>query len=240
MHKVDNAAAARGQSVATRRDHARRHPLPRHRSRPVHRSRSLDTNSRCAGMRWPISPASCIGWRYRRSADAPPGALAGGRAPMEPARAEDLLTCDDPRRDHRRPARLRAVLSAGLLPGAPRRNPRGLARRHVLSRRLSRRRGGGSRLLPPQRLPILRVADAMALAAPIGLFFGRIANFINAELWGRPTDLPWAVIFPGEAAQTCAGIGPGPAPATRPALRGGAGGAGPRPRAPVPPSGAAR
>lgn len=55
-------------------------------------------------------------------------------------------------------------------------------------------------------IPPLRLADAMAVVAPIGLFFGRIANFINAELWGRPTDLPWGVIFPGEAAQSCPGI----------------------------------
>lgn len=52
----------------------------------------------------------------------------------------------------------------------------------------------------------LRLADALAVVAPIGLFFGRIANFINAELWGRPTDLPWGVIFPGEMAQNCPGI----------------------------------
>ncbi len=55
-------------------------------------------------------------------------------------------------------------------------------------------------------IPPLRLADAMAVVAPIGLFFGRVANFINAELWGRPTDLPWGVIFPGEAAQTCPGV----------------------------------
>lgn len=55
-------------------------------------------------------------------------------------------------------------------------------------------------------IPPLRLADAMAVVAPIGLFFGRIANFINAELWGRPTDLPWGVIFPGEAAQACPGV----------------------------------
>jgi len=54
--------------------------------------------------------------------------------------------------------------------------------------------------------PKLSVADMMALGVPPGLFFGRIANFINAELWGRPTDLPWGVAFPGEAAQTCEGI----------------------------------
>ena len=52
----------------------------------------------------------------------------------------------------------------------------------------------------------LRLADALAVVAPIGLFFGRIANFINAELWGRPTDMPWGVIFPGQAAQDCPGV----------------------------------
>src|SRR5271166_2524163 len=45
--------------------------------------------------------------------------------------------------------------------------------------------------------PVLTVLDLCSLVAPIGLFFGRIANFIRPELWGRPTDVPWAVIFPG-------------------------------------------
>ncbi len=40
------------------------------------------------------------------------------------------------------------------------------------------------------------LGDLVAAAAPIGLFFGRIANFVNNELWGRPTDLPWGVVFP--------------------------------------------
>jgi phosphatidylglycerol:prolipoprotein diacylglycerol transferase len=52
-------------------------------------------------------------------------------------------------------------------------------------------------------LPILSVGDAVAAAAPIGIFFGRLANFVNAELWGRPSTLPWAMVFPGEAAQAC-------------------------------------
>ncbi|TVQ35591.1 MAG: prolipoprotein diacylglyceryl transferase [Geminicoccaceae bacterium] len=43
----------------------------------------------------------------------------------------------------------------------------------------------------------LEVGDAAAIAAPIGIFFGRIANFINAELWGRVTDAPWGMVFPG-------------------------------------------
>lgn len=46
------------------------------------------------------------------------------------------------------------------------------------------------------KIDILRMGDAITAAAPIGLFFGRIANFINGELWGRPTDVPWAFIFP--------------------------------------------
>ncbi|MBU2959842.1 prolipoprotein diacylglyceryl transferase [Citreicella sp. C3M06] len=51
--------------------------------------------------------------------------------------------------------------------------------------------------------PLVPVADMMALAVPPGLLLGRLANFVNAELWGRPTDLPWGVIFPGAAAQDC-------------------------------------
>lgn len=55
-----------------------------------------------------------------------------------------------------------------------------------------------------QNIRLLSTADLLALATPPGLLFGRLANFINAELWGRPTELPWGVIFPGEAAQSCA------------------------------------
>jgi phosphatidylglycerol:prolipoprotein diacylglycerol transferase len=43
---------------------------------------------------------------------------------------------------------------------------------------------------------VFTLFDVFTAAAPIGLFFGRIANFINAELWGRVTDVPWAVVFP--------------------------------------------
>lgn len=42
---------------------------------------------------------------------------------------------------------------------------------------------------------MLNLGDLLACAAPIGLFFGRIANFINGELWGRPTTLPWGIDF---------------------------------------------
>ncbi|MEM6371204.1 MAG: prolipoprotein diacylglyceryl transferase [Pseudomonadota bacterium] len=52
-------------------------------------------------------------------------------------------------------------------------------------------------------IPQLSAADAIALGVPPGLLLGRVANFINAELWGRPTEVPWGVVFPGDAAQYC-------------------------------------
>jgi phosphatidylglycerol:prolipoprotein diacylglycerol transferase len=42
----------------------------------------------------------------------------------------------------------------------------------------------------------LRVHDYVACCVPFGLFFGRLANFVNGELWGKETDVPWAMIFP--------------------------------------------
>lgn len=45
--------------------------------------------------------------------------------------------------------------------------------------------------------PIYTIADMAALAAPIGLALGRFGNFINGELYGRPTDVPWCIVFPG-------------------------------------------
>jgi phosphatidylglycerol:prolipoprotein diacylglycerol transferase len=47
------------------------------------------------------------------------------------------------------------------------------------------------------RLDPLRVYDYVGCAAPFGLFLVRIANFVNGELWGRPSNLPWAMVFPG-------------------------------------------
>lgn len=44
-----------------------------------------------------------------------------------------------------------------------------------------------------RKIEVLRVADLVAPCVPFGLFFGRIANFINSELWGRPTDAPWGI-----------------------------------------------
>ena len=64
-------------------------------------------------------------------------------------------------------------------------------------------------------IPVLSLGDVTAAVSPIGLFLGRLANFINGELWGRPTDVPWAMIFPERRSD--------PAP-SQPALRSDAGG----------------
>lgn len=54
--------------------------------------------------------------------------------------------------------------------------------------------------------PLGEVADLLAIATPPALLLGRLANFVNAELWGRPTDLPWGIIFPGEDALCTDGL----------------------------------
>ena len=57
-----------------------------------------------------------------------------------------------------------------------------------------------------QIVPLWSTADLIAVSTPPGLLFGRVANFINAELWGRPTNVYWGVIFPGDLAQKCDGV----------------------------------
>lgn len=47
-----------------------------------------------------------------------------------------------------------------------------------------------------EKLDVLRVTDYVATVVPIGMTLGRLANFINGELWGRPGDVPWAMVFP--------------------------------------------
>jgi phosphatidylglycerol:prolipoprotein diacylglycerol transferase len=52
-----------------------------------------------------------------------------------------------------------------------------------------------------RNVPIVAFADYISAAAPIGLFFGRLANFVNSELWGRASDVPWAMVFPKDPEQ---------------------------------------
>ena len=54
---------------------------------------------------------------------------------------------------------------------------------------------GGSLVCRFMGISIPTVCDLGVIGAPIGLFFGRCANFVNGELWGKPTDLPWGVVF---------------------------------------------
>jgi len=48
------------------------------------------------------------------------------------------------------------------------------------------------------KLDFLRLGDILVCAVPIGLFLGRLANFVNGELYGRPSDAPWAMVFPSD------------------------------------------
>ncbi|WP_191084839.1 prolipoprotein diacylglyceryl transferase [Roseococcus microcysteis] len=52
-----------------------------------------------------------------------------------------------------------------------------------------------------EKLNPLAFGDRVAVVVPIGLFLGRIANFVNGELWGRPSHVPWAMIFPRDPLQ---------------------------------------
>jgi phosphatidylglycerol:prolipoprotein diacylglycerol transferase len=52
-----------------------------------------------------------------------------------------------------------------------------------------------------RHIPILSLGDLACAGGPIGLFLGRLANFVNGELWGRPADVPWAMVFPHDPTQ---------------------------------------
>ena len=51
------------------------------------------------------------------------------------------------------------------------------------------------------RLNFIRVVDYVAVGVPMGMLLGRLANFVNGELWGRASDVPWAMVFPGDPMQ---------------------------------------
>jgi phosphatidylglycerol:prolipoprotein diacylglycerol transferase len=144
-----------------------------------------------------------IGWRLVVATVRRPALWPGGVAPMTPADVEDLLTWV-----------ILGVILGGRLgyvlfyqPGYYLSNPTqilqvwqggmafhgGLLGVVLAVIVFSRARG----------INRVSVADVLCMVTPVGLLLGRIANFINAELWGRPTDLPWGVIFPGGAAQDC-------------------------------------
>lgn len=138
-----------------------------------------------------------IGWRLIVAAVRRPALWPGARAPMEPAAVESLLTWI-----------ILGVILGGRLgfvlfyqPGYYLSNPAEILR--VWEGGMSFHGGllgaAAAGFLFARRNGVApsAVSDAMAMVIPVGLFLGRIANFINAELWGRPTTMPWGVLFPG-------------------------------------------
>jgi len=136
-----------------------------------------------------------LGWAYARAL-VQRKSLWGGAVSIAPADIDDLLTSAalgviiggrlgyvifyNPWVYLAHPGEIFAVWEGGMSFHG------GLAGTALAIYLLARRRG----------LPVLSLADVSAAAVPIGLFLGRIANFIRPELWGRPTDVPWAVVFP--------------------------------------------
>ncbi len=147
-----------------------------------------------------------IGWRLAVAAVRRPALWPADRAPMSAGDVDDLLTAVvlgilvggrlgfvlfyQPEYYLANPMQIPAIWQGGMSFHG---GMLGVAVAGVL---VAVRRG----------INIMGLLDTMALATPPGLLLGRIANFINAELWGRPTDLPWGVIFPGAAAQDCPGV----------------------------------
>jgi hypothetical protein len=148
-----------------------------------------------------------IGWRIIVAAVKRPALWPGDRAPMTPGQVEEFLTWA-----------VLGIIAGGRLgytlfyqPAYYLSNPVEIL--YIWQGGMSFHGGflgvvaAGCGSAAGTAIPVAQMADALALAAPPGILLGRLANFVNAELWGRPTDLPWGVIFPGERAQDCPGVG---------------------------------
>jgi len=144
-----------------------------------------------------------IAWRLAIAALRAPGLWPAQKPPMQPAQIEDLLTWV-----------ILGVILGGRLgfvlfyqPGYYLANPAEILR--IWQGGMAFHGGLLGVILAAwayaQRHGIdkLQLADLVAYTVPTGLLLGRLANFVNAELWGRPTDLPWGVAFPGQVAQSC-------------------------------------
>jgi phosphatidylglycerol---prolipoprotein diacylglyceryl transferase len=147
-----------------------------------------------------------IGWRIIVAAVRRPALWPDDRAPMTPAQVEEFLTWA-----------VLGIIAGGRLgytlfyqPGYYLTHPVEIL--YVWQGGMSFHGGflgivaAGLWFCRRNGIPPLQLSDALAMAAPPGIMLGRLANFVNAELWGRPTDVPWGVIFPGEAAQDCPGV----------------------------------
>ncbi len=161
---------------------------------------SIDLGGFVFALRWyalAYIAGFVIGWKLILAAMRRPGLWPQGRAPMTPEQVESLLTwiiggvilggrlgfvlVYQPGFYLAHPLQILKVWEGGMsfhggLIGA------------TLAGFLFARRNG---------IAASAIGDAMAMVVPSGLFLGRVANFINAELWGQPTTQPWGVIFPG-------------------------------------------
>ncbi len=180
---------------------------------------SIDIGGVSLALRWyalAYVTGFLVGWWIVYRLMNRPGLWPGETAPMEPARVEGLLTHV-----------IIGVILGGRLgyvlfyqPGYYLGNPAEILR--IWEGGMSFHGGfagvivAGLIFCRRHAIPALQVADAMALVAPIGIGLGRVSNFINAELWGRPTTMPWGVVFPGPQAQTCPWDWAGPVCARHP------------------------
>lgn len=140
-----------------------------------------------------------IGWRLIMAALRRPALWPRGQSPMAPEAVESLLTWIilgvilggrlgfvlfyQPGYYLAHPAQILAVWEGGMSFHG------GLLGATVAGVMFARKNG----------VPASAIGDSMAMVVPVGLLLGRLANFLNAELWGHPTTLPWGVIFPGGA-----------------------------------------
>jgi phosphatidylglycerol:prolipoprotein diacylglycerol transferase len=136
-----------------------------------------------------------LGWRYAR------GLAARGESPLTPVLLDDFVTWAvvgivlggrlgyilfyDLARYLEHPLQMLALWHGGM-------SFHGGLLGMILAMALFARRHG---------LRFFHLTDPIAAATPIGLFLGRLANFVNGELYGRPTDVPWAMVFPRDDAQ---------------------------------------
>ena len=144
-----------------------------------------------------------IAWHLAVSAVKTPVLWANGTAPMAPRQVEDLMTWI-----------ILGVILGGRLgyvlfyqPSVYLENPAQILR--IWEGGMAFHGGLLGVVVAAWAYARAQGIDKLAMAALVahtvapGLLLGRLANFVNAELWGRATDLPWGVAFPGRAAQDC-------------------------------------
>ncbi|MEX0852055.1 MAG: prolipoprotein diacylglyceryl transferase, partial [Bauldia sp.] len=138
-----------------------------------------------------------VGWWYAKRLTANPGLWGAGGAPLKPTDIDDFVVWAtlgiilggrigyvlfyDLARFVERPADIVAIWEGGM-------SFHGGFLGTILAMVLFAR---------ARRIPAWSLIDVIAPAVTFGLFFGRLANFINGELWGRVSEVPWAMVFPG-------------------------------------------